>query len=479
MQQSLIDAFQHVSHSPVDYPLRPSTPRPPHISRNSQTHSPESLSDDTDWVSVLEQVINDELSSDDYDQEEDRTGAVGPDRALSQNNTKPTLPSLTVPVTPIRIPSPPLDDHNDEHTNESLFDTEGEDLHEDDDDSALPDDHWSTHHHGLSRLAFAHRKKFWSFRAEEYHRIEIEQHHPLHHTELGFLSAEDGDKDDEDPSNEEAYDAFFEWSSSPPTSPTSSFPTSPTISPTTSPTATQNDDDDNDTHSPPPASIRDWQPGCFIPQVPIYPRMGDLLQLRDERASLMDKAFNTFSLNTLAKILYLHDMLDRSEGRSAREGTKVEDTGGDTDIETQECSAERSLSPVSSNDDTLVDEDVSGDGSGDEEKTTFGDSSVSATTSASATRREWETDWYARWQILVRKFGIDEMMKAVEAASYSDEEIGSDSSTRYEHDFGEDESDVEEEMRGRRDLRKELEDAEGGKDFTSLTHAFPTYMSSY
>ena len=50
------------------------------------------------------------------------------------------------------------------------------------------------------------------------------------------------------------------------------------------------------------------------PDVPIFPRLGDLCSLRDGRAAAVDRAFCNFPLYTIRKVLYLHDML-RPEGR--------------------------------------------------------------------------------------------------------------------------------------------------------------------
>lgn len=329
-----------------------SDPSPVHISS-----TPGDCEDNADWISVLEKAINDELAS-------DRAGVVRTNSKSggSHNNSiKPILPSLTVPIIPIVIPDPPVEDEAEEQESR----TEGD---------------WTSTHHGLSRRALAHRKKFWSFRAEEWQRIETKE-------KLGF------DPEDGDDENEEAYDAFFEWSSSPPTSPTSPtslFPSSPTHQ--------------NDSPTAGPGDYNCWS----LPDVPIYPRMGDLLKLHDDRASMMDKAFNTFSLHTISKILYLHDMLDRAPPSSP--------TGEDTRIQTStaetEADGSRSLSPDSSDDDTLVDEEMS------ESTSVVGCDKKDMVTSHT---REWEIDWTARWQILVRKLGIDEMMKAIGSAEFNRE----------------------------------------------------------
>lgn len=45
------------------------------------------------------------------------------------------------------------------------------------------------------------------------------------------------------------------------------------------------------------------------PDVPIFPRLGDLCSLRDARAAAVDRAFCNFPTYTIRKVLYLHDMM--------------------------------------------------------------------------------------------------------------------------------------------------------------------------
>ncbi|TFY52498.1 hypothetical protein EVJ58_g9983 [Rhodofomes roseus] len=55
------------------------------------------------------------------------------------------------------------------------------------------------------------------------------------------------------------------------------------------------------------------------PNVPIYPRLGDMCSIRDGRAASVDRAFCNFPLYTIRKVLYLHDMLRRAADSSCSE----------------------------------------------------------------------------------------------------------------------------------------------------------------
>ncbi|EPS96138.1 hypothetical protein FOMPIDRAFT_157677 [Fomitopsis schrenkii] len=59
------------------------------------------------------------------------------------------------------------------------------------------------------------------------------------------------------------------------------------------------------------------------PDVPIFPRLGDLCSLRDARAAAVDRAFCNFPLYTIRKVLYLHDMLRPGAQLCAGAGMQV------------------------------------------------------------------------------------------------------------------------------------------------------------
>ncbi|KAI0941818.1 hypothetical protein AcW1_009808 [Taiwanofungus camphoratus] len=125
---------------------------------------------------------------------------------------------------------------------------------------------------------------------------------------------------------------------------------------------------------------------CADPNAPIYPRLGDLSKLHDAHSAIIDRVFCNFPMYTIHKVLYLHDMLHRAlniHGRDAKpkHGAFV---------------SARSCSPESSDDErTLVSEDDSHIYDGHEAKLKVAHADYSA--------REWEWNWYARWQILMEK----------------------------------------------------------------------------
>ncbi|KAI0732468.1 hypothetical protein C8Q72DRAFT_116995 [Fomitopsis betulina] len=71
--------------------------------------------------------------------------------------------------------------------------------------------------------------------------------------------------------------------------------------------------------TPPPES----RLAAADPDVPIFPRLGDLCSLRDTRAATVDRAFCNFPLYTIRKVLYLHDMLRPGPQRCAAAGVQV------------------------------------------------------------------------------------------------------------------------------------------------------------
>ncbi|KAH9921578.1 hypothetical protein B0H21DRAFT_895335 [Amylocystis lapponica] len=105
-------------------------------------------------------------------------------------------------------------------------------------------------------------------------------------------------------------------------------------------------------------------------RAPIYPRVGDLSKLRNPYAATVDRTFAHLPLNTIQKVLYLHDMTMRASDRCRARLS--------SNLSAAPLSFSRPSSPDSSDDEsTLVDEDED--------------------------PRPWECDWFERWDVLLQK----------------------------------------------------------------------------
>lgn len=265
---------------------------------------------------------------------------------------KPSLPSQSISIAcvPIRLLS---------HSSTSLTDPS----------MAIPEEDGHVMHlipdHGLSRSALTHLKEFWGTRKIEWTRKQaaLARTPPTMYGMAQFA-------------RESLRDTLFGRLTS---SPTRAEPP---------------------VEAKPAADVT-----LSVVNIPIYPRTGDLMRLRDVRFATMDRAFCNIPLYSIAKMLFLHDMLDRSGAStpSSRSQSPVgvsEELKAECDGEDVEgCFVDVSLSSshsgsAGSEDETLVEQD-----------------SVSEATSARAAKlstvddgensREWEVDWSARWRMLL------------------------------------------------------------------------------
>ncbi|THG95567.1 hypothetical protein EW026_g6112 [Hermanssonia centrifuga] len=132
----------------------------------------------------------------------------------------------------------------------------------------------------------------------------------------------------------------------------------------------------------------------------IYPRTGDLKRLRDQRFTTIDRAFCNLPLHSINKMLFLHDMLDRSntppsspsESRStspfscARGSLDMDDSSSfvDVSLTSEGCSSE-SDTPSSEGDD------------GQSYASYLGKTPHTPPVDP----REWEVNWTARWEVVL------------------------------------------------------------------------------
>ncbi|KAH9924022.1 uncharacterized protein B0H18DRAFT_1013078 [Fomitopsis serialis] len=126
-------------------------------------------------------------------------------------------------------------------------------------------------YHGFSYHALALVKRVWNSR-----RAQLSHHRPVH-----------PNSGSPDPST--AYDGIAVAPSEP------DYPLPEDYAPPAAAT-------------PPPES----RIAVSDPDVPIYPRLGDMSSIRDGRGASVDRAFCNFPLYTIRKVLYLHDMLGRA-----------------------------------------------------------------------------------------------------------------------------------------------------------------------
>lgn len=278
---------------------------------------------------------------------------------------KPSLPARTVSLIniPMQLPvvSPPAL-HYDE-----VASVAGE----------TPDILATPADHGLSRSALSHLKGFWSVRQDEYAKLEAQ---------LALSEAN-------------AYGGIWEAPRDGLRAALFSRLSRPTLCTLY----------ETDTPRPSRTNLN----------APIYPRTGDLSTLHDSRSAMVDRVFCHLPLNSINKILFLHDMLDRSNPSSPtssetslpmseapKDGYSDEDGGSFVDI---------SLRSESSRDTTLVEDDPMSSTEGSDEK------HASDTSSIAEYDRTWEVDWLARWQVLLAQVKDDPILPCTPSPSPVDE----------------------------------------------------------
>lgn len=145
---------------------------------------------------------------------------------------------------------------------------------------------------------------------------------------------------------------------------------------------------------------------------PIYPRTGDLLRLRDARFATMDRAFCNVPLHSINKMIFLHDMLDRSGASTPPPSTPsglpvslpkdLEDSLNADDAEADAAFEDVSLTSSNSaagcsDEDTLVEH--SSEMTGEKAGQLLGDSA--SIVDDREPDRAWEVDWSVRWRVLL------------------------------------------------------------------------------
>lgn len=247
----------------------------------------EDTEEDEDWEgdvrglvysSVLRRSVDGGLCSEDDDDEEDDEVNPDPPPLL-----KPSLPSQSISLAhvPVRLMSHPNSSFSSDGW--SAVDPDDSDCDcEYDDGPTIPD-------HGLSRSALSHIKGFWSARRAAWTHGQ------------------------------------------PPLQRSSGLSLFTRFSP---PAARENPGDDT-------ASTSSGNSNILNMNTPIYPRMGDIPHLRDARFATMDRAFGGLPPYSIAKMMFLHDMLARS-------------------VAVTPCES-RSLSPALSSDVELGEGDCEGD----------------------------------------------------------------------------------------------------------------------
>lgn len=214
--------------------------------------------------------------------------------------------------------------------------------------------------HGLSRSALSHLKGFWSARQDEYARLEAQ---------LALETNPYGGILEIPRAREGLRAALFSRLSRP-------GPRSPQHAPSS--------------NAPPSLTA------------PIYPRTGDLSALHDTRSAVLDRAFRNLTLNTIQKILFLHDMLQRADRLpaprlpSAPKAASSEDEDAFVDVSLGTLSSEDSSESTFVADEPPACHDC--------------DAGSCAEQHAPVTKsreRVWEVDWVARWKVLLARVKED------------------------------------------------------------------------
>ncbi|EKM50774.1 uncharacterized protein PHACADRAFT_264255 [Phanerochaete carnosa HHB-10118-sp] len=139
---------------------------------------------------------------------------------------------------------------------------------------------------------------------------------------------------------------------------------------------------------------------------PIYPRTGDLTTLRDARSAVLDRAFCNLTLNSINKILFLHDMLQRANHSptanslsASDEALSTDDSSSFVDISLNTISSENSCESTFVADEQTSCQQYGCDGTdcGGKHETASCD-------------RSWEIDWVARWKVLLARVKEDPLL---------------------------------------------------------------------
>ncbi|GJE93786.1 hypothetical protein PsYK624_099480 [Phanerochaete sordida] len=266
---------------------------------------------------------------------------------------KPALPSRTISLSHIPMQFPVVSEpaEVDAHYHVAIPVT-----------TSASDTVYAPEDHGLSRSALAHLKGFWDARLDEYKRLKTQlvlETNPYG----GILEASPRDG---------LRAALFSRLSRP------------------------------GLHSPQDASpSRDSPPSL---NAPIYPRTGDLSTLHDSRSAVLDRAFRNLTLNSINKILFLHDMLQRANGLSAARPSKS----------------------AQSEDDDFVDVSLTGTGTVTSSESAFVAASPLVCQQPGCESgackgqheaepsephdRTWEVDWIVRWKVLLARVKEDSLL---------------------------------------------------------------------
>ncbi|CCM06002.1 uncharacterized protein FIBRA_08245 [Fibroporia radiculosa] len=113
------------------------------------------------------------------------------------------------------------------------------------------------------------------------------------------------------------------------------------------------------------------------PNVPIYPRIGDISSLRDDDPAALDRVFCHFPLYTIRKTLYLHDVQQQGQGDTHNLHLPYSDSSTGSDDEQTLVGEEPSCKRVNDN---------------------FSANVVSDSMFLPLTARRWQYDWLLRWQ---------------------------------------------------------------------------------
>ncbi|KAI0365216.1 hypothetical protein BV20DRAFT_973529 [Pilatotrama ljubarskyi] len=213
-------------------------------------------------------------------------------------------------------------------------------------------------HHGLSRSAFQTCRQFWD------HRFHLWHAWKQHVDHLDAIQAE------------YARDGLRA---------TLRYPPSPAL-PRTRDTPGQGANGIIPCHAqqdtePQPPSARHSRLQTYNPYSPIFPRLGDLASLRDPYCDWPDRAFINFPTYSIAKMLFLNDMLIRDQQRRRRLHPAAE--------------PHTPHSPESVYSDGLASPSAASSSS------TATDSGHAESGVAHDLERPWEVDWRARWQVLI------------------------------------------------------------------------------
>lgn len=223
--------------------------------------------------------------------------------------------------------------------------------------------------HGLSRSALSHLKGFWSARHDEYAKVEAQLALSETHAYGGIWEA---------PRSREGLRAALlsRLSKSSPRSPYDA--------------------------SPP----RTVHPNL---NAPIYPRTGDLSTLHDSKSAVLDRAFCNLTLNSINKILFLHDMLERSTTPSPVSPTSAlpKDISSDEDDNSFVDISLSSINSRASRESTFVGDESSFCSQHGCRTANCDEKHEAEVVHTTECDRAWEIDWTARWKVLLARVKDD------------------------------------------------------------------------